>query len=146
MINEPKPCPFHEEPIIPDTLTGLDQGNGNPGSGGWWATVECPDCGNGFTEIECSTEDGALELVINEWNTRYERTCHFFESFDRDIWGEDGSKQMLEEYLAPPQPATMSTMDLPDCYECSACAWQVKQKPPAWMKCCANCGAEVTDD
>lgn len=76
MINEPKPCPFHEEPIIPDTLTGLDKGNGNPGSGGWWATVECPECCSRFSETECTTEKGALELAINEWNTRYTQECY----------------------------------------------------------------------
>lgn len=76
-IKELEPCPFHKERIEPNIFQGFDQGNGNPGSGGFWATVECSDCGNGFTAMECANPEDALELALGQWNTRYKRTCHF---------------------------------------------------------------------
>lgn len=79
-MKEIKPCPFHEESIYPTVFTGIDLGNGNPGSGGWHAVVECPECGTAFEESECSTKENAIEAVTAYWNTRYgERTCYLIE-------------------------------------------------------------------
>lgn len=81
-MGEVKTCPFHKRPIDPVLYTGYDEGNGSPESGGWWATVECPECDSvSMSEIECPTEEQAIEEVRTRWNTRAERTCHPVQKF-----------------------------------------------------------------
>lgn len=111
--NDLLPCPFHKKPIYPNIYTGFDKGNGNPGSGGSWATIECPHCNAGFHINECCSEDDALEYVVSEWNTRYERTCAphvvartFTGDVNPSFWqavcdcgwivGEDGTPNLIE--------------------------------------------------
>lgn len=76
-----KPCPFHEDPVYPKAYVRHDKGNGHPDSGGWSATVECPDCGASMSESECVTAGDALEGAAEAWNTRFmaspdRHACH----------------------------------------------------------------------
>lgn len=119
MTEELKLCPFHREPVEPNIFQGFDKGNGNPGSGGYWATVECPECGNGFTETECSTQQGALELAIDLWNTRYKRTCKW--------WLEDYHDEANNIWT-------------------TGCGERFQWAEYGHPKCCPSCGAEVLDD
>lgn len=63
-----KPCPFCGSDSVLET--GFDKGNGNAGSGGWWASIECSRCEIGFQTFECSIESQAAEAVVRRWNRR----------------------------------------------------------------------------
>lgn len=89
-MTELRECPFCGGKATLNS--GYDEGNGySASSGGWWASVGCPECEIDKLTCEESTEDMAVDTVTSWWNDRYEQKCRYIAESDpygENVWIE----------------------------------------------------------
>lgn len=74
-MSDLKPCPFHENEVYP--FWEVEQES----NGQWFAWLICSDSGCAVSKLGVSDVDdedpkaSAMKMAIEQWNTRYERTC-----------------------------------------------------------------------
>lgn len=117
-MSELLPCPYHKEAINPDLESW-------PLEDGWCASIVCQDCGC-IKYGTGDTREQAIAEAVDQWNTRYERTC-------RPIWKQSKQQGRL--------------MDTCECSECGGCLDDLTRGYNAgFFPYCPLCGAKVVDE
>ena len=140
-MSELKQCPFCDGFISVST--------GRVPSGGWAARNKCTVCG---AELTCfgETEDDAIIALLKAWNTRAERTCHYFPDSVQVAFDENDEEIETGE-------AYSDGCD----YSCSICGFTMLGGEEGWFdetpgeyggwnykarfSYCPNCGAKVVE-
>lgn len=137
MTNELKPCPFCG-------------GTNLKVSGGSWKYVKCKDCDNG-AHAPGQGSTGNEDDAISAWNTRNQRTCHYFPDEIQIAFDEDDNEIETGEaysdgcdYSCDKCGYTMLGGDEGGWFEETPGeygGWEFKPR----FKFCPNCGSKLVD-